>query len=56
MTCRTLMIEVAQRDPPATEAVKKLLDQNITQVTEIPSLCDIRDRSNFSQLLPSQWY
>jgi hypothetical protein len=37
-------------DPPATEAVKKLLDQNITQVTE--SLCHIRDRSNFSQLLP----
>src|SRR5258705_2903416 len=25
-------------DPPATEAVKKLLDQNITQVTEIRRL------------------
>src|SRR5260370_26861681 len=27
-----------ERDPPATEAVKNLLDQNITQVTEIRRL------------------
>ncbi len=27
-----------EQDPPATEAVKKLLDQNITQVTEIRRL------------------
>src|SRR6266550_8319037 len=26
---------ITERDPPATAAVKKLLDQNITQVTEI---------------------
>src|SRR5260370_3053603 len=32
------LVAAASETPPATEAVKKLLDQNITQVTEIRSV------------------
>src|SRR6266481_1654352 len=39
----------SERDPPATEAVKKSLDQNITQVTEIRSLNISIENSRFGR-------